>query len=450
MVAGLSGLGKTTMCAALLESWQENTNEDTNKETINYKHQKKKKKKPSTTTTTMDIDASRQFERYDPKANTILRVRIIDTPGFGNRVNHRNSVKPITNFLAKCRDRKYSKEMLSPSIQEDYVEQHNSSGEDDSSYLVHVCLYFLSPGRFLEMDTHFLRKVQKEVTIVPIIAKADTLTDEEIARYRAELKDIFEREQIQVYNFDDKTTTTTTTTSSKQPVSFHRGRRRGETLAIISRDGIYPWGHSRSFDPDHSDLKLIRDLLLSEHTERFLERALAKYTKYRARRIARRKIADAIKYVALVGLIVVQIIGTNNNLHKITTTAGTTTTRISNLLKRFDGILVLLPITTKKTKTTSEEQTIITESNNNDPASVGDETVLEVDREEEETKADVVPTRLRNSDDRHLLGLFGTPTYDSILCHKQQYNTQNHRRYVYLGLFGTPNYDDCLSHSQSR
>ena len=203
---------------------------------------------------------------------------------------------------------------------QDYVEK-----EDE---LVHVCLYFLSPGRFLEIDRHFMKKVQKQVTIVPIIAKADTLTDEEIAVYRAELREILERERIHVYDFDgvngrvhDNVNSSSmhrnylmmanTNSNSSNQNSFHRGRKPGETLTIISRDGNYPWGKSRAFDPGHSDLTLIRDVLLSKHTERFLQVALGHYARYRARRIAKRNLGDVVKYAMLLGLIVAQCTGFN-------------------------------------------------------------------------------------------------------------------------------------------
>merc|ERR1711957_118573 len=117
----------------------------------------------------------------------------IDTPGFGNRINHKDSVQPITEYIETCRQKKYKKEMSSQTSIQDYMD----STEDQ---LIHVCLYFLSPGRFLEIDKHFLKKIQRDIpTIVPIIAKADTLTDEEIRSYRAELSDIFKRERIQIY-----------------------------------------------------------------------------------------------------------------------------------------------------------------------------------------------------------------------------------------------------------
>jgi septin family protein len=343
MVAGLAGLGKTTLTRALLDAWWKEIQEDKGDSDktkssgigrLGLLASSLSSPSPPTTTSgrprfvpsrstvsTTAISPSAPFEYYDEKANTILRVRIIDTPGFGNRVNHRNSVKPITDYISNCRRKRFFREQ-SPSFRASSTSRSNNENDEadaDSRLLIHVCLYFLSPGRFLAIDRHFLKHVQDEVTIVPVIAKADTMTDDEIARYRAELTRIWEDESIDVYSLDENEKRNrkrrfaaanhlkTAGGQSNNNNNFYRGRRPGEVLAIISRDGIYPWGHSCALDPEHSDLKMIRDSLLSEHTERFLELATAKYVAYRDARIAQRSRSEALKYVALVGLAAIQL-----------------------------------------------------------------------------------------------------------------------------------------------
>ena len=54
---------------------------------------------------------------------------------------------------------------------------------------VHCCLYFVAPtGCGLKpMDREFMRLLQNKVNIVPVIAKADTLTAAELAQLKARL-----------------------------------------------------------------------------------------------------------------------------------------------------------------------------------------------------------------------------------------------------------------------
>eukprot|EP00521_Asterionellopsis_glacialis_P011748 CAMPEP_0195309842 /NCGR_PEP_ID=MMETSP0707-20130614/38943_1 /TAXON_ID=33640 /ORGANISM="Asterionellopsis glacialis, Strain CCMP134" /LENGTH=256 /DNA_ID=CAMNT_0040374143 /DNA_START=71 /DNA_END=841 /DNA_ORIENTATION=+ len=140
------------------------------------------------------------------------------------------------------------------------------------------------------------------------------MTEEELANFRSHVGQIFANEGIIPYNFDTPATTANRRgarkegsesgngyslgTSTKTSL-FQRGRRPGEPLAIVSRDGMYPWGEVRSFSPVHSDLLLVRDLLLSHHTEKFVDIAHSKYGKYRAHQIHKRKRHDVLRYMVL-------------------------------------------------------------------------------------------------------------------------------------------------------
>lgn len=411
MVAGLSGLGKTTFCKALLDSWMDSADEPAESTS------KKKTKGGGINAQTLTVEESPPLEWYDESANTLLRVRVIDTPGFGNKVDHKNSVQVITKYIQRCRNDQMQQEMsIQPSA---------SLGSKQEEKLVHVCLYFLSPGRFLEIDRHFLKNVQHEIPIVPIIAKADTLTDDEISEYRALLKTTFEQERIKVYDFDlietneldskrsaaemstpsifrrGKRRKEMVTPEGKDPRRSdsklirsvlqkttlqnrnYRGRRKGEALAIIARDGIYPWGESHSQDPHHSDLRLIRDLLLSEHTERFLEQSQMQYQQYRTQYITRGKFVGGLRQSALLGLIALQlasVLKLENWIHST----------LSHPLK-------LLPSICLGRKEKKEVEMPIEVENN-------DETLL----------LEEVPVAEENETGRtrRFFGLFGTPPYD--------------------------------------
>lgn len=275
MVAGLSGLGKTTTCNMLFDAWQSPAAKG------------KTRSLPKLLQATPQVDVTRRIERYDLRTNTLLRVRVVDTPGFGNNIDHKHAVRPIMDYIRKCRDEQFRSDMAA---------RQADDGEGDRSRLVHVCVYFISPHRFLEIDRHFLRHVQRELAIVPVIAKSDTLTGDELAEYRALLRDEFQANGIAVYGFGE---------SDAKDVgarAFARGRERGDVLGIVARDGRYPWGDSEFRRRAHSDFALLQELLLSEHTEPLLEHAAARYATYRARRVRRGRAADAAKTLAVIML----------------------------------------------------------------------------------------------------------------------------------------------------
>ena len=233
MVAGLSGLGKTTTCNMLFDAWQGNS-----------PSQEKRKIRRATP----HVDVSRKIERYDKRTNTILRVRVVDTPGFGNNIDHKHAVRPITKYIRKCRDEQFRAETGA-----------RKETEADGDRLVHACVYFISPHRFLEIDRHFLRHVQRELAIVPVIAKTDTLTDEELAEYRAMLRDEFTKNNIQVYDFGEKSS------ELLEKRAFARGRERGEPLGIIAATATTP-GARRSSSSRRSRTSPCSRICYSQNT----------------------------------------------------------------------------------------------------------------------------------------------------------------------------------------
>lgn len=51
---------------------------------------------------------------------------------------------------------------------------------------VHACLYFIAPtGHSLKpLDIEFMKKLGARVNLIPVIAKADTLTDDELTSFK--------------------------------------------------------------------------------------------------------------------------------------------------------------------------------------------------------------------------------------------------------------------------
>ncbi|XP_061658504.1 uncharacterized protein LOC133491427 isoform X8 [Syngnathoides biaculeatus] len=119
-----------------------------------------------------------------------LRLSIVDTPGFGDAVDNTRSWKHL----------------------EDYVEQQFEQFFRDESGLdrrniqdnrVHCCLYFISPyGHGLRpLDVECLRALHDKVNIVPVLAKADSLTQAEVRRKKSKVREELRRFGINIYQF---------------------------------------------------------------------------------------------------------------------------------------------------------------------------------------------------------------------------------------------------------
>lgn len=71
---------------------------------------------------------------------------------------------------------------------------------------IHVILYFIEPSghRLTQLDIECLRRLTRVANVIPVIAKSDTLTVEERARFKHSIREDLLRNQIQVYMGDEE------------------------------------------------------------------------------------------------------------------------------------------------------------------------------------------------------------------------------------------------------
>lgn len=68
-----------------------------------------------------------------------------------------------------------------------YLEQENRVNRSKiTDTRVNACLYFIAPtGHSLKaLDIEFMKRLHKKVNLIPVIAKSDTMTSEEIAAFK--------------------------------------------------------------------------------------------------------------------------------------------------------------------------------------------------------------------------------------------------------------------------
>ncbi len=65
---------------------------------------------------------------------------------------------------------------------------------------VHLCLYFHNGHHIKEVDLNFMKELTELVNVIPIIAKADTFTTEELIEVKTQLVDDAEDKQIAFFD----------------------------------------------------------------------------------------------------------------------------------------------------------------------------------------------------------------------------------------------------------
>ncbi|KAG0418209.1 hypothetical protein HPB47_005047 [Ixodes persulcatus] len=135
---------------------------------------------------------------------------------------------------------------------------------------VHCCLYFIPPwGHGLrQLDIEFMKRLHQKVNIVPVIAKADTLTPAEIRNMKGRILRELEENQESI---------PFAVISSTQLVDVNGRRVRGR---------LYPWGIVEVENPKHSDFLKLRTFLISTHMQDLKEVTRdVHYENYRAQYI---------------------------------------------------------------------------------------------------------------------------------------------------------------------
>lgn len=102
-----------------------------------------------------------------------LRLTVVDTPGFGDFVNNDESWRPIVDNIDSRFDA--------------YLDAENKVNRMNIiDNRVHACVYFIQPtGHSLKpLDIEVMKRLHTKVNLIPVIAKADTLTDEEVAEFK--------------------------------------------------------------------------------------------------------------------------------------------------------------------------------------------------------------------------------------------------------------------------
>lgn len=168
MMVGESGSGKTTACMTLLRNFDELKVPGLRSEEVEVLVDKTGK--------TLNIGRLGIVDTtIDPTQPS--GTHIYDTNGYGDDINNQNHFDAVRNFILE-RHRKY----YSTSLHGLTADQQKEI--DDR---IHCCLYFISPHRMKPIDEIFIEYLADVVNIVPIIAKADTMTMEEREKYLTEV-----------------------------------------------------------------------------------------------------------------------------------------------------------------------------------------------------------------------------------------------------------------------
>lgn len=218
---------------------------------------------------------SRKFALVEERFN--LDLTVVDMPDFGNHIDNQNTWLPLVKYLEY--------QFRSYLVQE---EQPNRESINDNR--VHVCVYFLAPTNtdLNSLDIEAMKEISKRVSLIPIIARSDTLNKEELLNFKATVNDTLKENNIEVckYLTDGFAMEKVNTYSPYAVIGSNITYKNADGKLVRARK--YGWGMVEVENPEHCDFVHLRDLLMSEHNLDLVTSMETHYNDYRKRFLQQR------------------------------------------------------------------------------------------------------------------------------------------------------------------
>ena len=266
MVAGQSGLGKTSFLATLFEDHLQPPLEASSDRPSQFHIY-----------APTDFIKTYSFEMEGDESGDRLFVEAIDTPGFSDDIDPEVRLKEIQSHLEQAFDEVFAEEQRV---------RRNPKFEE---HRVHALLYFVEPtGLGLKsFDAEFMKRLAERVNVIPVIAKADGLTASEKAAFKRRLMDDIHSHGIKTFDFEQASDALT------PELRLHSETLPFAVLGTVTprskeakRGRPYPWGVVEVDNPTHADFGLLKRALLWLYRDELKEATEdGLYEKYRTEKL---------------------------------------------------------------------------------------------------------------------------------------------------------------------
>uniref|UniRef100_A0A3Q2R2H7 Septin 4a n=1 Tax=Fundulus heteroclitus TaxID=8078 RepID=A0A3Q2R2H7_FUNHE len=228
MVAGETGLGKSTLINSLFL-------------TDLYKDRKVPNAEERIGQTVDIVKHTIGIEEKGIK----LWLSIVDTPGFGDAVNNTASWKHVEDYIDQ-------------QFEQYFRDESGLNRKNIKDNRVHCLLYFISPfGHGLRpIDVECMKALHEKVNIIPLLAKADSLTHAEAYSKKSKIREEIKQFGINIYQFpecesdeDEDSKRQEQILKDSIPFAVIGSNIQVESKGRKFRGRSYPWGVVEEPDP---------------------------------------------------------------------------------------------------------------------------------------------------------------------------------------------------------
>ncbi|KUJ21435.1 uncharacterized protein LY89DRAFT_778966 [Mollisia scopiformis] len=219
LVAGDSGVGKTSLIKAIVQICEDIVHVDPISATaISVQDPRRKNSKSKSRSGSADMQSTSQITEvyastraYPPwwsdlEESRILRRRksmgdsvlernlcFVDTPGYGNKTSCLECITPVVDYIESHFKKASSFEGLSES---EMVNMFSGNGGPQVDLVLYVILNRIKP-----VDIEYLKRLSNVTNVIPLIARADTHSAEAISSLKEHILSEFSANNIRPFHF---------------------------------------------------------------------------------------------------------------------------------------------------------------------------------------------------------------------------------------------------------
>uniref|UniRef100_A0A2K5JEE6 Septin-7 n=1 Tax=Colobus angolensis palliatus TaxID=336983 RepID=A0A2K5JEE6_COLAP len=194
------------------------------------------------------------------KKNVQLLLTIVDTPGLGDALDNSNCWQLVIDYIdSKCR----------------IANEQTSVGA--------VLLTAPSGHGLKPLVIELMKRMHEKVIIIPLIAKADTLTPEECQQFKKQIMKENQEHKMKIYEFPE--------TDDEEENKLVKKVKDRLPLAVVGSNTIIEVNGKRGVaeveNGEHCDFTILRNMLIRTHTQNLKDVTNnVHYKRYRSRKLA--------------------------------------------------------------------------------------------------------------------------------------------------------------------
>ncbi|ODV78098.1 Septin-domain-containing protein, partial [Suhomyces tanzawaensis NRRL Y-17324] len=218
-----------------------------------------------------------KLHRFDLEENGFrLRLTAIDTPGFGAAIDNRQAWLPLVDVVEN-------------SLRSHVFQAHQPDRSELLDMRIHCCLYFIVPsGNLTPLDIHTLQELSVRVNLIPVLAKCDTLSHDDMLRFKKLVRQVLRVHSIPVCGLVLDAVVLEKIAAVAPYAVMGASSVHTDQAGRPVRGRKYKWGMAEVDNCNYCDFAALKSILLTDHLLDLVEATEAHYETIRSQCLSQR------------------------------------------------------------------------------------------------------------------------------------------------------------------